>query len=356
MSAGPGILLVNLGTPAAPRTGEVRRYLREFLSDPRVLDISAWKRRLVLELFILPFRPRSSAEAYRRIWTDEGSPILVHGRELAARLAEALGGAVPVELAMRYQGPSIREGLARLRAAGADRIIVLPLFPQRSSAAWGSAVAAVYEEAARIWNVPALDVVPPFYHHPAFLGAVAAVARPVLAALRPEVVVMSFHGLPERQVLRGDESGGAHCLRSPGCCDRIGAENRNCYRAQCLATARGLAGLLGLGPGSWEVAFQSRLGRERWLRPYLDGLLRDLARRGVKRVAVLSPAFVADCLETLEEIGIRAREDFLSRGGEALRLVPSLNSEEVWVAALVRILGDAGVAPGRVTRSRMPSS
>jgi ferrochelatase len=334
-----GLLLVNLGTPDAPRTPEVRRYLREFLSDPRVFDMSALERFLVLNLFILPFRPARSAEAYRKIWSERGSPLLFHGRDLAAKLQARLGPEVRVELAMRYQSPSIASALDRLRDAGADHVVVLPLFPQYSSAAWGSAVERVFAEAGSRWNVPSLEVVPPFYDHPSFLDAFAAIARREQASFGPDYFLMSFHGLPERQIVKSDPSGGAHCLRE-GCCASIGEANRFCYRAQCFATARGIAQRLGLAHDRWEVTFQSRLGRDPWIQPFTDVRLTELARAGVKRLAVLSPAFVADCLETLEEIAIRAREDFVHHGGEDLRLVPSLNSEEVWVDAVLDLLGD----------------
>jgi len=336
-----GLMLLNLGTPDSAEVGDVRRYLGEFLSDPRVIDISPIGRALLLNLVILPFRPRKSAEAYRKIWTERGSPLLFHGQDLRDKLAAALGGGVQVELAMRYQSPSVASALARFREGGIDRIAVFPLFPQYSSAAFGSAVEKVYVEANRSWNVPAMSVVPPFYDHPAFIEACAALARPVLEELRPERVLMSFHGLPERHVRKSDESGGRHCLCSAECCDTIVAANRNCYRAQAFATARALAAALDLSARSYEVTFQSRLGRSPWIKPYTDLRINELAGQGVKRVAVLSPSFVADCLETLEEIGLRARADFLARGGEELRLVPSLNSTDAWVQALLRILRDA---------------
>lgn len=351
MSARWGLLLVNLGTPDSPSTPDVRRYLREFLSDPRVIDLPAIERALFLNLVILPFRPAKSAEAYRKIWMEAGSPLLVYGRALAARVRAALGGEVPVELAMRYQSPSIAAGLTRLRAEGIDRVVVFPLFPQYSSAAWGSAVEKVYDDAGRLWNVPALHVVPPFYDHPAFIEAFAAVARPVIEEMRPESVLMSFHGLPERHVIRSDETGGGHCLRSTDCCDRIVSANRNCYRAHCFATARAIAERLGLGPRAWEVAFQSRLGRDRWIAPYTDVRIRELSKSGVRRVAVLSPSFVADCLETLEEIGLRGRDDFVAHGGTELRLVPSLNDRDDWVSAVVTM---SRKAAGGSTRPGVP--
>ena len=340
MLARHGLLLVNLGTPDAPRTPDVRRYLREFLSDPRVFDMHPAKRGLILNLFILPFRPRQSAEAYRKIWTERGSPLLFHGEDLAAKLRRRLGPEVPIALGMRYQSPSIASALGSLCRAGTDRIVVVPLFPQYSSAAWGSAVEKVFDEAGRLWNVPALEVVPPFYDHPAYLDAVAAVARDAGAGFEADYTLMSFHGLPERQVTKSDRSGGGHCLRE-GCCATIVEANRYCYRAQCFATARGIAERLGLAEGQWEVTFQSRLGGDPWIRPFTDERVLELARDGVGRVAVLSPAFVADCLETLEELAIRAREDFAANGGGELRLIPSLNSEEVWVDALLEIVNEA---------------
>lgn len=338
-----GLLLVNLGTPDSTSVGDVRRYLREFLSDPRVLDVPAIQRFLVLNLFILPFRPARSAHAYEKIWTDRGSPLLSHTVDLAEKVAERLAGTAQVEIAMRYQNPSIAAALDRFRAAEVDRIVVLPLFPQYSSSAWGSAAEAVTRAAAARWNTPYLQFVPPFYDHPAFLDAFAGVAEEGMAELDPDFTLMSFHGLPERHVTKSDESGGDHCLRRDDCCDAICPANRHCYRAQCFATARGLAERLGLGPDDYEVTFQSRLGRDPWIRPYTDVRLIELAQQGVRRLAVLSPAFVADCLETLEEIGLRAKQDFESHGGERLELIRSLNCDERWVDAIVEIVGGSTI-------------
>lgn len=338
-TAPTGILLVNLGTPDAPRPREVRRYLREFLGDPRVMDLNPVGRWLLLNLVILPFRPRQSAEAYAKIWTDEGSPLLVHGRALAAGLAARLPGC-PVELGMRYGNPSIAGALDRLHDRGCDRVVLVPLYPQYSSSATGSTVEATYRAAASRWNTPFLTVVPPFYDAPGFIEAWAAVGGPHWREFRPDHVLFSFHGLPERQVRRSDESG-RHCLAAPDCCAAIGPVNRNCYRAQCYATARALSVRLGIPAERSTVAFQSRLGRTPWIRPYMDEVVPDLARRGVRRLLVFSPAFVADCLETLEEIGIRTRESFLEAGGEELRLVPSLNAEPVWIDAVADLVRDA---------------
>jgi protoporphyrin/coproporphyrin ferrochelatase len=332
-----GTLLINLGTPDAPTTPAVRRYLREFLSDPRVIDLHPVARKLLLELVILPFRPAKSAEAYRKIWSAQGSPLLLHSRALEQKLRAALGPGQLVELAMRYGNPSLPEALERLRRAGATRLLLAPLYPQYSSACTGSSLEAAFSALSRRQVLPALSVLPPFYDDPGFLRAFAEVGRPLLASARADHVLFSFHGLPERQVRAADHSG-AHCLQSPGCCERIGEANRDCYRAHCFATARGIARELALAEGTWSVAFQSRLGRTPWIRPYTDQELDRLAKEGKKRLLVYCPAFVADCLETLEEIGLRAKEQFLAAGGESLTLVPSLNQSDAWVEALAQLV------------------
>ncbi len=334
----PGLLLVNLGTPDAPRPREVRRYLREFLSDPRVMDVPALTRFLVLELLILPRRPRASAAAYARIWGPEGSPLLVHGRALTEKVQARLGDAVQVELAMRYGNPSIASALDRFERAGVSRLVVFPLYPQYSSAATGSTIEHVLRLAGGRWNTPYLQVVPPFYDHPAYLEARAEVARPFLAPL-PERVFMSFHGLPERQIRKSDPTGG-HCLARPDCCAEVGARNRSCYRAQCHAAARLLAGRLAIPAERVVVCFQSRLGRTPWLTPQTDEVLAAEARRGVRR-AVIIPAFVADCLETLEELSIRGAEIWRENGGETLTVVPAVNAGDRFAEAVIEIAAES---------------
>jgi len=340
-----GVLLVNLGTPEAPEAGPVRTYLREFLNDPRVVDINPIGRWALLELIILPTRPAKSAEAYRKVWTDEGSPLLVFSQALTDKVAAALPEA-EVVLAMRYGSPSIADGLAKLRKAGCDELIVLPLYPQYAASSTASTIDKVYAEAARAWKPPFITIVPPFYDDPRFVDAFARVGRSVLDALEPDHVLMSFHGLPERHILKSDPTQGQHCLASEGCCDVIGPNNQMCYRAQSFATARLIAEALEIPKAQFSVAFQSRLGRTPWIKPYTDDVLVELAQHGVKRLAVFCPAFVADCLETLEEIGMRAKEDFVAAGGEALELVPSLNATAPWVETVVGLLRDAGLRPG----------
>ncbi len=338
-----GVLLINLGSPDAPETGPVRRYLREFLSDPRVLDLPQPLRGLLLYGVILPFRPRRSAAQYRSIWTPDGSPLVVNGRALADALAKELGDGFRVALAMRYGGPSLPDALATLAAEDVARIRVLPLFPQYASASSGSALARAYELAGAMNNVPALDVVcTDFFDDPGFVAATAEVARPQLAAFDPDFVLLSYHGLPERQV-RASETRAGHCLASAGCCDAVAHANRWCYRAQCFATSRALAAALDLEPERHATAFQSRLAGDRWIEPHTDKLLPELAARGVRRLAVLCPSFVADCLETLEEIGVRARDQWRDVGGEALELVPCVNAHPTWVRSLAdRVRGTPG--------------
>ncbi len=327
-----GVLLVNLGTPEAPHPAQVRRYLREFLGDPRVLDMPAPARWLLLNLVILPFRPRASAEAYAKIWTPRGSPLLTNGLDLRDEVARELGADYSVVLGMRYGRPSLRDAAEELSRADVARILALPLFPQYSEAATGSAVARLREELASL-DAPPVEVLPPFYAEPRFVAAVAHVARPRLAAFRPDHVLFSYHGLPERQV-RASDPGGSHCLARPDCCDAIGVANHRCYRAHCFATTRSVAAALGLAADRHSLAFQSRLGRTPWIRPYTDEALPELAARGVRRLAVICPSFVADCLETLEEIGMRARASWEALGGEAFELVPCVNADPVWARTL----------------------
>lgn len=334
-----GLLLINLGTPEAPHPPEVRRYLREFLSDPRVLDMPALLRFLLLQLVILPRRSWTSAEAYQKIWTSDGSPLLVYGRALAGKVQALLGDAVQVELAMRYGQPSIASALDRFAAAGVSRLVVFPLYPQYSSAATGSSIERVLRLAAGRWNTPYIQIIPPFYDHPAYVAARAELARPFLDPM-PERVFFSFHGLPERQIRKSDPSGG-HCLVRPDCCAAVGPANRYCYRAQCHAAARLLAERLGVPEERRIVCFQSRLGRSPWLSPMTDEVLAAEARRGVRR-AVIIPAFVTDCLETLEELAIRGVEIWRQNGGETLQVVPALNASDRFAEAVAEIAGWPG--------------
>ena len=328
-----GVLLINLGTPDSPAVRDVRRYLREFLSDPRVIDIHPLARAALVHGVIAPFRAPRSAAQYRLIWGADGSPLLAHGRALERALAAELGDGHVVRLGMRYQQPALAGALRELLDAGVGRVVAVPLFPQYASSSTGSALQHLFEAAGREWNVPPIEVLGDFYDDPGFVAALAAVTRPSLERARPDHLLMSYHGLPERQV-RKSAPGSDRCLDDPACCASIRPDNARCYRAQCHATSRALARELELEDGRWSVAFQSRLGRTPWIRPYTDHVLPQLAEAGVRRLAVVCPSFAADCLETLEEIGMRAREQWAELGGESLELAPCVNAHPVWVRAI----------------------
>jgi ferrochelatase len=325
-----GVLLAQLGTPASPSTRAVRSYLREFLSDPKVIDLPGPARWLLVNGVIAPFRAPRSAHAYRAIWTEAGSPLRVHTEALAAALAAELGAAFRVEVGMRYGAPSLPDALDRLAAGGAARIVLALQYPQHAESSRGTALAAVERWAAGHPGAPARVVLPPFFADAGFVAAVAAAARPLLAEARPEHVLFSYHGLPERHVRAADPSR-EHCLARASCCAQPGAADF-CYRAQCFATTRAVTEALGLAPESVSTAFQSRLGRARWIGPSLEDQLISIAGRGIRRLAVLCPSFTADCLETLEEIGIRGRARWHELRGESFALAPCVNASAPYVA------------------------
>lgn len=330
-----GVLLINIGTPASPNVPDVRRYLGEFLSDPRVIDIHPIARWLLVNLIILPFRPAKSAHAYQQVWTPEGSPLLVFSAGLADKLQVSLGDDVSVQLGMCYGSPSIDAAFTAFSDAGIDQIVVVPLLPQYASATTGSAFQGVMHRAGQIYNVPKLQFIDEYFDDAGYLSALQGTAQASIA--EADHVLISFHGLPERQIRKGDPTG-AHCLKSATCCDTLTATNHRCYRAQCYATARGLAEEMQLESGKWSVAFQSRFGRDPWIQPFTETHLAELAKAGVGRVAIVTPGFASDCLETLEELGIRARDEFKAAGGEELVLAPCLNDSDEWVAALADIV------------------
>ena len=327
-----GVLLVQLGTPDAPTPSALRRYLGEFLADPRVIDLPAPLRWLLLHGVILRVRPRRSAAAYQKIWTQSGSPLRLHSEDFRAALARELGSDYAVALGMRYGEPRVDTALSALTGAGATRLLVWPLFPQYAEASTGSALAHVFQRLRQFASFGRVRALGPCWSDPGFASAWAAVARPILESARPDHVLFSYHGLPERQVRAADPTR-RHCLASATCCDAISAGNARCYRAQCFATSRILSVAFSLPADSHSTAFQSRLGRARWIGPSIEEKLLELRRSGVRRLAVVCPAFVADCLETLEEIGIRARTTWRAQGGEELVLVPSLNAHPRWVTA-----------------------
>jgi ferrochelatase len=328
-----GVLLLQLGTPDSTSVSDVRRYLREFLSDPRVLDMPAPARWLLLNAVILPFRPKRSAEAYEKVWTDAGSPLIVFTEALVEKLRTALGDRYRVAYGMRYQSPSIAAALDQLERDGCRQIVLIPQFPQYASASGGSAVQMALEILGARRNVPELRTAGPFFDDPGFLDAAAGIARPLLEEFRPDHVLFSYHGLPEKQIRKSDTSGD-WCLENTWCCDSMNEKNAFCYRAQCFATSRSLVSRLGLDGGTASTSFQSRLAGQKWIEPYTDKELPKLYAAGVRRIAVLTPSFTADCLETIEEIGIRGRKQWEELGGEGFLLVPCVNADDRWVDAV----------------------
>ena len=330
-----GVLLINLGTPDAPTPEAVGPYLREFLMDGFVIDVPKPLRWFLVNVMIVPRRKVQSARAYQKVQLPGGSPLRVYTRELAESVAALLANdqRYVVEYAMRYGNPSIASALTKLHSQNPSRIIVLPLYPQYAESSFETALVETKRVAQELGCVDRLSFFPPFYDRPEFI---AACVRRILEThdKHPvDHVVFSFHSLPERHLKRLDRTQ-QHCLVKSDCCDETSAVNHNCYRAQCLFTARAIATQLGLEAGDYTVSFQSRLGRAKWIGPTTEVVLRDLARSGVKRIAVSCPSFVADCLETLEEMGIRGRQTFIDAGGEELFLVPSLNAEPEWVATV----------------------
>ena len=314
-----GVLLVNLGTPEAPDTSSVRRYLAEFLSDPRVIEYPRWLWSIILHGIILRVRPRRSAHAYQQVWTKQGSPLLVNCQALTEKLSEQLHTQLHAEtqvvLAMSYGQPSIEHALEQLRTAHIRKLIVLPLYPQYSGSTTGSVFDAVTKQLQRWRWVPALQFITQYHDDPTYIQALANSVRQHWQTHDKQHLLMSFHGLPKRYLLNGDP-----------------------YHCQCYKTGRLVAEALQLQKDEWSVSFQSRVGREEWLRPYTDELLQRYAVSGPKRISVLCPGFAADCLETIEEIALRNREDFMNAGGEAFDYIPALNDSAEHVAVLQQLI------------------
>jgi protoporphyrin/coproporphyrin ferrochelatase len=317
-----GVLLVNLGTPASPTYGAIRRYLSAFLGDRRVVEACPAYWYPILHGPILTFRPFKTAKLYQSIWTDEGSPLLVHSRRLAGALQSALGDPadVRVELAMSYGEPSIPAAIERLLEAGISRLVVLPLYPQYSGSTTGAVFDAVTRELRRWRRVPELRFVASYHDAPAYIKALATSVRATWSEHGRSMLLLSNHGIPVKYVTQGDP-----------------------YRAEVERTTALLVAELGLGPDEYVQSFQSRFGPTEWLQPYTDDLLAGLVAKGLRRVTVVTPSFAVDCLETLEEIGEVSREKFLSLGGEAFTLVPALNDSAVHVEALCAVLRNAGL-------------
>lgn len=323
-----GVLLINLGSPDSTSVPDVRTYLKEFLMDKRVIDAPLPIRVMIVYGMILPRRPKQSAEAYEKIWRKEGSPLVVTSFKVRKELQQRIR--VPVELAMRYRNPSIEQALKNLDSQGVRELLLIPLFPHYAMSSYETAVVRVKEVLAMNYPHLKLHVTPPYYQDFKYIEALAQTAQPFLE--KPyDHLLFSFHGIPERHLHKTDP-GGDHCLKCENCCEGNHPAHATCYRAQCFKTVKAL--VQRVGTERYSVAFQSRLGRDPWLQPYTDREIARLAKEGAKRLLVICPAFVADCLETIEEIGMRGREIFLEHGGETLELIPCLNDHPAWLDAL----------------------
>ena len=324
-----GVLLVNLGTPDSPSTADVRKYLTEFLNDPRVIDIPWVLRKMLVNLIIVPFRSPKSAKIYQKLWTKDGSPLLIHGIAVKEKLQDELGNSHDVYLGMRYQNPSLDTVLGVMQKKNYDKIIVIPLFAQYASSSTGSALEKVMKIISNWYVIPELKFVSQYYNHSGYINAF--VERGKQYDLKEyDHVLFSYHGLPVRQV---DKVYGDSPCSDHNCEDHVDDDNKFCYKATCYETTRLIARQLQIPETKYSVAFQSRLDKK-WLEPFSDKVVEKLAKEGAKKILVFSPAFVADCLETTIEIGEEYNEIFRENGGEKVQLVESLNAHPTWINTL----------------------
>jgi ferrochelatase len=327
------VLLVNLGSPDSTAVSDVRKYLREFLMDGRVLDAPWPVRFCVVHFTILPSRPKESAHAYEKIWTPEGSPLVVTSRHVRFKLQERL--TVPVELAMRYQNPSIESAIRKLHSDKIDKVLLIPLFPHYAMSSYESAVERVKSVARSLAPQMKITVQPPYFDAPDYLEALVAGAQDYLQD-GYDYLLFSFHGIPERHLRKSDPTH-CHCLKKENCCEVSSPAHATCYRAQCFKTVAAFVAKANVPKEKYSVSFQSRLGRDPWLKPYTDLELAELPKRGVNKLLVICPAFVSDCLETIEEIGMRGKETFLGAGGKEFMQIPCLNEHPLWLSALEKM-------------------
>lgn len=333
-----GVLLINLGTPNGPDAKNLKPYLKQFLMDPRVIDLPFLMRQLLVKGIIVPFRAKQSAKAYQAIWDPEkGSPLLYNSVAQKEALAQLLGEDFQVELGMRYGHPSIEQALQALKAHHCDPIVVLPLFPQYSSAATGSAIEETLKQVYKEWELPSLYVKSSFFDEPAYIQSKANLLNTHLNEFQPDHILLSYHGLPERHLAKGGCQLPKPCQKGQPC-PQAQSNRALCYRAQCFATSKALVEHLNWPLAQISTGFQSRLGRLPWIQPYTTELVDKLAASGVKKLMVACPSFVADCLETLEEIGIQLKAQWETQPGKQLHLVPCLNQNPDWIGALAMMV------------------
>jgi protoporphyrin/coproporphyrin ferrochelatase len=329
------VLLINLGTPDDPSVSKVRSYLSQFLNDPRVIDIPWLVRKILVNLIIVPFRAPKSAKIYKELWTENGSPIMIHGESTKAKLQAQLGDDYVVELAMRYKNPSIPSVLEKIRKTNPKKIILLPLFPHYASASTGSALEEAMNVIRKWWVIPELTIISQYWDDPKFMEALIARGKEYNWQ-DYDHVLFSYHGLPERHVDKVYD-GDTDLCQNHNCEHELDETNKYCYKATCFATTRLLAAGLGLPEDKYTVCFQSRLDKK-WLEPFSDKVVEEQAKKGANKLLAFSPAFVADCLETTIEIGEDYQEIFEEHGGEKVQLVESLNDHPLWIDALEHLV------------------
>lgn len=335
-NAHTGVLLINLGSPDSPAVKDVRKYLIEFLLDPRVIDIPYINRQLLVRGPIAFGRAPKSAREYQKLWTEpDGSPLISYGYELRDLLQHRLGHDYKVEIAMRYQSPSIADGIEELKKARLKKWIIIPLFPQQASATVGSVLEKVMHEIHKDWIFPEISMVNQFYDRPDFIDAWEAVAAGY-DLNSYEKIIFSYHGLPQRQLFKANP--GHYCKANIECCQQLTTENQDCYSAQCFHNTRLLQEKLGLPDDKCITSFQSRLGKSEWIKPYTEEIVKELAHEGYKKVLIMSPAFIADCLETIVELGMEYKELFIEHGGETFDMMESLNEHPAWVETLYNMV------------------
>lgn len=328
-----GVLLVNLGSPESPNPKDVKVYLDEFLMDKRVIDLPSFLRTILVRGIILNTRPKRSAKAYKKIWWDEGSPLIVLSKRLLQKMEEKVQ--LPIALGMRYGKPSIQKGLQELADKEVTEVLLVPLYPQFAMATTETIL--VLAESIRQESFPQMEftTLPSFYNHPDYVRVLSQSIQESLQDKQWEHLIFSYHGVPERHIRKSDITK-SHCKIDGQCCQTASPAHQYCYRHQCFETTRLVAEYLDLASDRYTTTFQSRLGLDPWLQPYTDKTVAKMAKSGVKKMAIVTPAFVSDCLETLEEIGMEAVEDFEEKGGEHLHVIPCINDREDWVNVMSR--------------------
>ena len=332
-----GILLNNLGSPDSTEIKDVKTYLDEFLMDERVIDIDYWKRFILIKGIILNFRPKKSAKAYKKIWWDEGSPLVVISERFTEKIKHKIN--IPVELAMRYGSMSMEKGIKNLVDKGVTEILLVPLYPHYAMSSYETVVVKAEEIIAKKYPNVILDVLPPFYNKPDYIKAMSDNIANHLRGFDFDHVLFSYHGIPERHIKKSDPTK-SHCKLDGSCCERNSVAHHTCYRHQCFETTKAIAKELGLDESNHSNSFQSRLLKDPWLKPYTDFELEKFPELGKKKLAVVTPAFVSDCLETLEEIAMEGKEEFLEAGGIDYKHIPCMNDNDDWVDVMVSWLNE----------------